>query len=80
MGRKRCNLVCDIAAKRVEKRLCTGFTTHVQTFLATNQVVAGCEKLLQNVESSLELFYFCKKKQKKKNSTTQGKVVLQQVM
>ena len=32
------------------------FTTHVQTCLATNQVVAGCEKLLQKVEST-----FCNK-------------------
>jgi len=29
------------------------FTTHVYTCLATNQVVAGCGKLLQKVESSL---------------------------
>ena len=28
------------------------FTTQIQTCLATNQVVARCEKLLQNVESS----------------------------
>ena len=28
------------------------FTTHIQTCLATNQVVAGCENLLQKVESS----------------------------
>ena len=27
-------------------------TTHGQTCLATNQVVAGCEKLLQKVESN----------------------------
>ena len=26
------------------------FTTHVPTCLATNKVVAGCEKLLQKVE------------------------------
>ena len=34
------------------------FTTHVQTCLETNQVVAGCEKLLQNIESSST---FCNK-------------------
>ena len=28
------------------------FTTHIQTCLAANQVAAGCEKLLQKVESS----------------------------
>ena len=34
------------------------FTTHVQTCLATNQVFAGCEKLLQKVESNST---FCNK-------------------
>ena len=48
-----------------------------QTCLATNQVVAGCEKLLQNVESGSSFF--------KKNLymscvlPAQGKFVLQQV-
>ena len=31
------------------------FTTHVQTCLTTNQVFAGCEKLLQKVKSSSTL-------------------------
>ena len=34
------------------------FTTHIQTCLAANQVAAGCEKLLQKVESSST---FCNK-------------------
>ena len=34
------------------------FTTHVQTCLATTEVVAGCEKLLQKAESG---FTFCNK-------------------
>ena len=34
------------------------FTTHVQTCIATKEVVAGCEKLLQKVESSSS---FCNK-------------------
>ena len=34
------------------------FTTHVQTCLATKEVVVGCEKLLQKVESSCT---FCNK-------------------
>ena len=29
------------------------FANHIQTFFATNQIVAGCEKLLQKVESDL---------------------------
>ena len=28
------------------------FTIHELSFIATNQVVAGCEKLFQNAESS----------------------------
>ena len=28
------------------------FTAHIQNYFATNQVVAGCKKLLQKVESS----------------------------
>ena len=34
------------------------FTAHIQTCFATNQVVAGCEKFLQKVESSSN---FCNK-------------------
>ena len=34
------------------------FTTHVQTYISTKEVVAGCEKLLQKVESSST---FCNK-------------------
>ena len=34
---KTCNLLCNVAVKRVEWRYCT-FTTHVQTCFATNQV------------------------------------------
>ena len=52
------------------------FTTQIQTCLATNQVVARCEKLLQNVESSstfaTELVHVAR-------LPTQGKLVLQQV-
>ena len=36
------------------------FASHVQTCLTTNQVVAGCENLLQKVDSSLS-YIFCNK-------------------
>ena len=53
------------------------FTTHVQTCLATNQVVAGCENLLQKVESSST---FCNKPlHMLRVLPTHGKLVLQQV-
>ena len=50
---KTCNLFCSIASKRVKKRCCAFYYPH-----AANQVVAGCEKLLQKVESSST---FCNK-------------------
>ena len=52
------------------------FTTQIQTCLATNQVVARCEKLLQNVESSST---FATKLVHVARLPTQGKLVLQQV-
>ena len=51
-------------------------TTQIQTCLATNQVVARCEKLLQNVESSST---FATKLVHVARLPTQGKLVLQQV-
>ena len=50
------------------------FTTQIQTCLATNQVVARCEKLLQNVESSST---FATKLVHVARLPTQGKLVLQ---
>ena len=52
------------------------FTTQIQTCLGTNQVVARCEKLLQNVESSST---FATKLVHVARLPTQGKLVLQQV-
>ena len=52
------------------------FTTQIQTCLATNQVVARCEKLLQNVESSST---FATKLVHVARLPIQGKLVLQQV-
>ena len=53
------------------------FTSQVQTCLATNQVVAGCENLLQKVESSStfgdEIFYMLRV------LPAQDRLVLQQV-
>ena len=43
---KTCNLFCIIASKRVKKRCCAFYHPH-----AANQLVAGCENLLQKVES-----------------------------
>ena len=49
----RCNLFYTIAALRQNelKSDVARFTTTNQTCLATIQVVVGCEKFLQNVES-----------------------------
>ena len=46
-----CNLFSNITAKRVKKRCCAFYHPH-STCLETNQVVTGCEKLLQKVKSS----------------------------
>ena len=51
------HLFCIIAAKRVESNGAR-FTIRVQTCLATNRVVEGCEKLLEKVDSSST---FCNK-------------------
>ena len=58
--------VCNIASKRIESNLTSG----------TNQVVAGCEKLLYVVESSST---FCNKNLLVRVSPAQGKIILQQV-
>ena len=50
------------------------FTSRVQTFLATNQVVPGCEKLLQKAESGT---FFARKFVHV--ALAQSKLVLQQV-
>ena len=44
--------------KETKSDVARHFYTQVQTCLATNQVVAGCEKFLQKVESSST---FCNK-------------------
>ena len=49
---KTYNLFCNIAEKKKLKSDVARFKTHIQICLATNQVFAGCEKLLQKVESS----------------------------
>ena len=51
-------LVLQHRYKTSWKAMYARFTTHVQTSLATNQIVAGCENLLQKVESSST---FCNK-------------------
>ena len=51
---KTCNLFCNTAAKRVELISDVGsFTTHESNLSYNTQVVAGCENLLQKVESNL---------------------------
>lgn len=56
---KAWNLVCNIAAERVELISDVGsFTTHGSNLSYNTQVVAGSENLLQKVESS---FAFCNK-------------------
>ena len=51
------NVFCNIAAKWVEYRFCAFL---MPTCLATNQVVAGCKKLLQKIErKSTFCFCFC---------------------
>ena len=47
-----CNLFCNLLQNELKDDV-VHFTTHVQTCLATNQVVAGCVKLSKKVE-----FYF----------------------
>ena len=58
--------VCNIASKQIESDLTSG----------TNQVVAGCEKLLYVVESSST---FCNKNLLMRVSPAQGKIILQEV-
>ena len=45
---KSCNLFCNIAENEL-KTVVACFTTRVQTYLATNQVLDGCKYLLQKV-------------------------------
>ena len=56
-GSKSAHLVLKHWCKTSWKVMCW-YTTHIQTCLATNQVVAGCKNLLQKVESSS---FFCDK-------------------
>ena len=49
-----------------------------QTSLATNQLVKGCEKLLQKVESS-SIFFFFQNLYMLRVLLARGKLVLQQV-
>ena len=48
---KLATFFCDIAAKRVEYRWGVALYTTFKPALQQNQVVAGCEKLSQKVES-----------------------------
>ena len=71
--------MCSLFATLMQNELNSDsarFTTQIQTCLATNQVVARCEKLLQNVESSS---IFATKLVHVARLPTQGKLVLQQV-
>ena len=71
--------MCSLFATLMQNELNSDsarFTTQIQTCLATNQVVARCEKLLQNVESSST---FATKLVHVARLPTQGKLVLQQV-
>ena len=70
MGRKKSVSIFELNSDSAR------FTTQIQTCLATNQVVARCEKLLQNVESSST---FATKLVHVARLPTQGKLVLQQV-
>ena len=54
----RLSMIWRIMETEELKRYSARFTTNVQTCLATNQVVADCEKLLQKVERSCT---FCSK-------------------
>ena len=56
-GSKIVHLVLKDWCKTSWKVMCW-YTTHIQTCLATNQLVAGCTNLLQKVESSS---FFCDK-------------------
>ena len=56
-GSKSAHLVLKHWCKTSWKVMCW-YTTHIQTCLATNQLVAGCTNLLQKVESSS---FFCDK-------------------
>ena len=51
MGRKKCSLFATLMQNELNSDTAR-FTTQVQTCLATNQVFASCEKLLQKTESS----------------------------
>ena len=56
-GSKSAHLVLKHWCKTSRKVMCW-YTTHIQTYLATNQLIAGCTNLLQKVESSS---FFCNK-------------------
>ena len=45
-------MFCNITAQRIEKRCYAFYLARVQTCMATNQGVGGCEYFLQEVESS----------------------------
>ena len=45
-----CKLFCDIMLQNELNNNTAHFTTHNQTCLATNQAVAGCKKVLQEVD------------------------------
>ena len=71
--------MCSLFATLMQNELNSDsarFTTQVQTWLATNQVVASCEKLSQKTESSST---FATKSVHVARLPIQGKLVLQQV-
>ena len=51
-GKQKHATCCETLLQNELKSDVARFTTHVQTCLATNQDVAGCENLLQKVERS----------------------------
>ena len=55
---KKCNLLCDIAAKRVEERCWEFLHPRKQTYPASTQVVESCEKVSQKLARSST---FCSK-------------------
>ena len=75
MGRKKCSLFATLMQNELNSDSAR-FTTQVQTCLATNQVFASCEKLLQKTESSST---FATKSVHVARLSIQGKLVLQQV-